>query len=115
MNHEITLETAMILEHPPQMSLDMAQSGEDAPCCQDCQREVVAAKREIGAFVTAALTLYGMPEALHAANDWVELAESDAVPSVDGCWNWRKITIAAASRLATRQLLRRNQEVSRGK
>ncbi len=62
------------------------------------------AEGELAAFYEVVLSKYGAAEATQAAQDWIE-----AVETMD--WqvgkirpNWRKITILAASRLASRIL-----------
>jgi hypothetical protein len=75
-----------------------------------CHEQLVAAERELGAFMTAVRTLFGPTEASRAAEDWIELAEHTEAPSADRHTNWRRVTIAAASRLATRQVVGRDTQ-----
>jgi len=63
---------------------------------------IASAERELGAFMKAVTDSFGPKEGRLAAEDWLELLDSReelAGPSAD---DWRSITIAAASRLATR-------------
>ena len=59
-----------------------------------------AAERELSAFVAAVAKLFGQAAADRAAECWVALAESVELPPVEGCLNWRRITIRAASHMA---------------
>jgi hypothetical protein len=60
------------------------------------------AERELAAFMAAVTDSFGSEQAGLAAEDWLdELETSDALPGV-GAGSWRRITIAAAARLATR-------------
>jgi hypothetical protein len=72
--------------------------------CDECARQLTAARRELGAFVMAVGKLHGEEAAAHAADYWVALAESSfELPSVNGFPSWRHITISAASHLAPKQ------------
>jgi|ERR1035437_3805900 hypothetical protein len=88
----------MIWLDPLQSSLANNFSPEDT---ENCERQFAAARRELAAFVEAIRTRFGSVEAAHAAEYWVRLAESEEVPLVDGYPDWRHITVAAASQLAT--------------
>jgi hypothetical protein len=60
------------------------------------------AKREIGSFYQAVLLTYGAAEARAAAKDWLDIMESlETLPNKTGRY-WRRVTILAADRLATR-------------
>jgi hypothetical protein len=65
-----------------------------------CDRQVAAAEKELGAFVSAILILYGREAVDYAAECWVELVERSNQPLVEGSLSWRQISIAAASLLA---------------
>jgi len=60
------------------------------------------AQRELGAFMRAVTEVYGSEEAMLAAGDWLD--EFDATDELPGfaIGDWRRITIAAAERLANR-------------
>ena len=76
--------------------------------------QLAPAERELSAFFTAVKEMFGGEEARRATEDWIEeLARRDwpneapvEVPVID----WRRVTIAAAARLACRHmgLLARN-------
>jgi len=60
------------------------------------------AQRELGAFMIAVTQAYGSEEGELAADDWLnELAATDELPHLTTP-DWRRITIAAAARLANR-------------
>jgi hypothetical protein len=69
--------------------------------CEQCQRQVLDAEREISAFVIAVERTCGPVVAFRAAEYCIELAESISLPSDGGCPDWRKLTVMASSRLAT--------------
>ena len=71
--------------------------------CDECARQLTAARRELGAFVMAVGKLHGEEAAAQAADYWVALAENSfELPWVNGFPSWRHITISAASHLATK-------------
>jgi hypothetical protein len=94
----------MITAHALQAAMDTYPSPQEFHRYEKCHEQLAAAERELGAFVTAVRTLFGDAEAPRAAEDWIELAEHTATPSAGRHPNWRRITIAAASRLAARQV-----------
>ena len=60
------------------------------------------AQRELGAFMIAVTEAYGSEEGELAADDWLnELGATDELPDLT-TRDWRRITIAAAARLANR-------------
>jgi hypothetical protein len=65
---------------------------------------LASAERELSAFVTAVNEMFDAVQARRAAEDWIaELAGTDEAieaPVID----WRRVTIAAAVRLAGRNL-----------
>jgi hypothetical protein len=69
--------------------------------CEECRQQIADAEREMGAFVAAVARHSGPVAAVRAAEHWLELAESMNPTLVDGRPDWRKLTIMAASRLAT--------------
>jgi hypothetical protein len=66
----------------------------------ECQPQLAAAQRELGAFTAAVRELYGAIAAADAANYWIDLMETIDLPVVPDCRDWRMLTIQAASRLA---------------
>ena len=60
------------------------------------------AERELAAFMSAVSELHGPEQAGIAAEDWICTFESTGEPFGFTTREWRKVTIAAASRLATR-------------
>jgi hypothetical protein len=95
----------MISPHSLHAPRPIAVSSEDADSIEMCRRQFAAATREMGAFVKAVHMLFGSVEAAQASEFWVELAEREEMPLVDGYPNWRHITVAAASQLAQRRFL----------
>ena len=69
-----------------------------------CACLISMAEHELGAFMSAVTELYGPGQARVAADDWIHTLESAGEPFRFTTLEWRKITIAAASRLATRLL-----------
>jgi len=66
------------------------------------------AERELSAFMTAVSYSYGLEQARLSAEDWVdELEAMDGLPDCSS--QWRRITIAAAARLANRLMGNGNQ------
>ena len=63
---------------------------------------VQMAERELGAFMTAVTELHGPQQARIAAEDWIYAFESTNERFGSTTSEWRKVTIIAASRLATR-------------
>jgi hypothetical protein len=64
-------------------------------------QHLASAERELSAFVTAVHQLFGAEQAWRAADSWIEELERDW-PSEAPVIDWRKVTIAAAGRLADR-------------
>jgi hypothetical protein len=60
----------------------------------------VMAERELRAFVRAVTELFGSEQARLSAADWLDEFESANVPGTSR--DWRPVTTAAASRLASR-------------
>ena len=60
------------------------------------------AERELGAFMSAVTELHGPQQARIAADDWICAFESTNEQFGFTTSEWRKVTIIAASRLATR-------------
>jgi hypothetical protein len=89
--------------HPIETSFEVDPLPEAIHGSVGCHRQIVAAEREMGAFLMAVRSLFGDAEASRAAEDWIELAEQIEAPLVEGIPNWQWITTAAASRLASRR------------
>jgi len=68
---------------------------------RDCTQQIAEAKRELGAFVMAVAASLGSETANLAAEYWLEIAEHTTLTQRGACRNWRQITIAAASRMAS--------------
>jgi hypothetical protein len=74
----------MVMEHKDELVLSKAM-----------------AERELSAFFNAVTELYGSEQAKASADDWLyELMTSDDLP--DSTREWRMVTIAAATQLASR-------------
>jgi len=76
----------------------------DVSYSENSRRQYAAASREIGAFLTAVRLLFGEAEAVLASAEWVALMERMEIPIHNANHNWRYVTVAAASQLATRRL-----------
>jgi hypothetical protein len=63
---------------------------------------MASAERELGAFMKAVTDSFGPKEARLAAEDWLEELDSRQELAGVTAYDWRSLTIAAASRLATR-------------
>ena len=63
---------------------------------------VASAGRELGAFMKAVTDSFGPKEGRLAAEDWLQVLDSREELPGTSADDWRSITIAAASRLATR-------------
>jgi hypothetical protein len=62
--------------------------------------QLALAERELSAFVSAVHQLFGAEQAWRAADSWIEELEQADWPSEAPVIDWRKVTIAAAGRLA---------------
>jgi hypothetical protein len=60
------------------------------------------AEKELGAFARAVNKLFGSAHAGQSIEDWVEEFESIDWPAGSTTPNWRRVTIVAAARLASR-------------
>ena len=74
----------MDLSHSIQPSLLTTFQLKHCGCCERCEKQIVAAEREFGAFVMAVHILFGKAEAAHAAECWIELVEEDKTSFADG-------------------------------
>jgi hypothetical protein len=63
---------------------------------------LTSAERELSAFVTAVHQLFGADQARHAADNWMEELAQAHWSSESTITDWRRVTIAAAARLARR-------------
>ncbi len=63
---------------------------------------LASAERELGAFMKAVTDSFGPKERRLAAEDWLQVLDSREELPGTSADVWRSITIAAASRLATR-------------
>jgi hypothetical protein len=63
---------------------------------------LASAERELSAFVTAVNQLFDAEQGRKAAKNWIEELERTDWPSGASVIDWRKVTIAAAARLARR-------------
>lgn len=59
---------------------------------------LATAERELSAFVIAVNQLFDGDQGLKAANNWIEELERTDLPSEASVIDWRKITIAAATK-----------------
>ena len=62
---------------------------------------LASAEKELSAFVTAVNQLFDAEQGLKAGNNWIEELERTDWPSGASVIDWRKLTIAAAAKLAT--------------
>jgi hypothetical protein len=72
--------------------------GAIAVACQSLLRE---AERELGAFLNAVASTFGYQAAKHAAEQWVEILESDVAFIHNPAPSFRNITIQTATCLAS--------------
>jgi hypothetical protein len=63
---------------------------------------LASAEREWSAFITTVNNLFGAEQARQAGKDWIVELEQTDFPSAAPVIHWRRVTIAAASRLAGR-------------
>jgi hypothetical protein len=99
----------MTAQDPMPASFDCVP-GLKGVCCCECESHIAAAKRELGALVTAVGRIFGDAEADRAAEDWIKLAEDRNIPLVNGYPEWRRLTAAAIEQLAERRDPRQNQQ-----
>jgi plasmid stabilization system protein ParE len=60
------------------------------------------AEKELAAYARAVLELFGPEQARQSVEDWMEELELMDLPGEKAIPDWRRLTIAAASRLAVR-------------
>ena len=104
----------MISLSAPQTSRNAVLIPEEGYCYDDCQKQIHAAEREMGALVTAVRSLYGGTEASRAAEDWLELADDIGATLVKRYPEWPDISLAVTIRLADRRVQALNQAVTGG-
>jgi len=63
---------------------------------------LLEAERELTAFALAVTQRFGAERARQSVEDWMEELESMNWPAEEACPVWRRVTIAAALRLAGR-------------
>ncbi len=69
---------------------------------QDCLKTLKNAEKELSSFYRAVLELHGKEQAQKAARDWIEFLEAMTSPVDETIRYWRRVTILAADRLASR-------------
>ena len=69
---------------------------------ESMEQHLASAERALSAYVTAVHQLFGAEQASRAADSWIEELERADWPSEAPVIDWRKVTIAAAGRLADR-------------
>jgi hypothetical protein len=67
---------------------------------------IIFAERELAAFARAVRELFGPEEASLSTAEWIDELESLNWPTAPGISDFRRITVAASSRLAHRRLFR---------
>ena len=67
---------------------------------------ILLAERELAAFAIAVRELFGPEEASLSTEEWIDELESLHWPVGPGASDFRRITVAASSRLAHRRLFR---------
>jgi hypothetical protein len=76
--------------------------GKTDDCLEISDRLLARAQREVGAFARAVSKRFGSAHAGQSIEDWVEEFESIDWPAGSTIPDWRRITIVAAARLASR-------------
>ena len=71
-------------------------------CAGSMAHLLASAERELSAFITAVNGLFDAEQARRAAEDWIEELPGANEPSEAPVIYWRRVTIAAATRLADR-------------
>ncbi len=71
-------------------------------CLEISDRLLPRAEKELGAFARAVNKLFGSAHAGQSIEDWVEEFESIDWPAGSTIPDWRRVTIVAAARLASR-------------
>ena len=76
--------------------------GKTDDCLEISDRLLPRAEKEMRAFARAVNTLFGSAHVGQSIEDWVEEFESIDWPAGAAIPDWRRVTIAAAARLASR-------------
>ena len=76
--------------------------GKTDDCLEISDRLLPRAEKELGAFARAVNKLFGSAHAGQSIEDWVEEFESIDWPAGGTIPDWRRVTIVAAARLASR-------------
>lgn len=76
--------------------------GKTDECLEISDRLLPRAEKELGAFARAVNKLFGSAHAGQSIEDWMEEFESIDWPGGSTIPDWRRVTIAAAARLASR-------------
>jgi len=71
-------------------------------CVQLNTGRLRVAERHLAAFARAVNELYGPEQAQQSVQDWIEELESMDWPAGEAAPDWRRVSIAAAARLARR-------------
>jgi|SRR5271155_2487547 len=71
-------------------------------CLQLIAAPMIAAEKELASFAGAVEELYGCEQARQSVEDWMEQLDSMDWLQADVVRDWRRLTIAAATRLASR-------------
>jgi len=71
-------------------------------CLETSYRLLPRAEKELGAFARAVNKLFGSAHVGQSIEDWVEEFESIDWPAGGAIPDWRRVTIVAAARLASR-------------
>src|SRR5208337_3452530 len=74
----------------------------DQNCAEHAASLLPSAEKELAAYAAAVQELFGPQQARQSIDDWVEELELTNWPTEAGIPDWRRITIAAAIRLADR-------------
>src|SRR4051794_17165415 len=83
----------------PQSIPGKERTSNEVPTCVEL---MAMAQRELGTFLRAVTELFDSEQARLSAEDWLDELESvDSLPGL-ACDEWRRITIAAGARLASR-------------
>jgi hypothetical protein len=76
--------------------------GKTDDCVEFSDRLLPRAEKELAAFARAVSRLFGSAHVRQSIEDWMEEFESIDWPTGGGIHDWRRVTIAAAGRLANR-------------
>ena len=80
----------------------ISTDGEAGDCLEFSDCLLPRAERELGAFTGAVNKLFGSAHVGQSIEDWVEEFEAMDWPAGEAIPDWRRVTIAAAARLASR-------------